>query len=151
MKLREAEQALGSFEGAKRVFRARELGRLFGEKGDKLRSTIRRLRADGIIENVGRDLYWFSGAAEGEVPALEEIAAALRPGDLSFIALESAASLWDVISQIPVDRLTLMTTGRSGTFPTRFGTIEFVHTAARIPDIVANTVDYPGHAMRFAA
>ncbi|MFR1207409.1 MAG: hypothetical protein ACLSD4_07690 [Bifidobacterium catenulatum] len=37
-----------------------------------------------------------------------------------------------VISQIPVDRRTYMTTGRSGEYQTSYGAIEFTHTARPI-------------------
>ncbi len=41
--------------------------------------------------------------------------------------LESALSEYGVISQIPIDRLTIMTTGRKGHYKTPYGTIEFTH------------------------
>ena len=37
------------------LFRSRELGALFDEHGDTLRSTIKRLTADGILEFVHTD------------------------------------------------------------------------------------------------
>ncbi len=100
--------------------------------------------------HVARDLYWFDAASPNSVPAIEEIAAALRVGEFNYIGMESAASLWSVISQIPTGRITVVTTGREGEFDTPFGTIEFVHTGASANEIIANTVDYPGHALRLA-
>lgn len=41
------------------LFRSRELGGLFGESGDTLRSTIKRLVADGILERVAHDAYLY--------------------------------------------------------------------------------------------
>ena len=84
------------------------------------------------------------------MPAIEEVAVALRFGEFNYIGMESAASLWSVISQIPVGRLTVVTTGREGEFNTPFGAIEFIHTAADANEIISNTVDYPGHALRLA-
>lgn len=150
MKLVDAEKILRSFRGEKRVFRSRELGRMFGEEGERLRSTLKRLVAAGMLDNIARDLYWHDDPSPSAIPAIEEIAVALRPGELDYIGLESAASLWNVISQIPVDRLTVVTTGREGVFSTPFGIIEFVHTAKSPRDILENTVDYPGHALRLA-
>jgi len=46
-------------------------------------------------------------------------------------------SEYGVISQIPMDRLTVMTTGRAGELKTPYGIIEFTHTkrpVAVLPD-----------------
>lgn len=150
MKLIEAEKRLRAFAGKKRAFKSRELGRIFDEKNETLRSTIRRLVAARLLLRVARDLYWMDSPSDKGIPAIEELAAALRSGESNYIGMESAASLWSVISQIPVDRLTVVTTGREGEFKTPFGVIEFTHTAASPNEIVANTVDYPGHGLRLA-
>lgn len=47
-----------------------------------------------------------------------------------------------VISQIPIDRLTAMTTGRKGVFKTPYGVIEFTHTDRCDIDILNNTILY---------
>lgn len=147
----EAEKRLRVLGDRKRAYRLRELGRVLGEDGQKLRSTVRRLLAAKVIARVSRDMYWLNGETVSNIPAIEEIAAALRPGEFNYIGMESAASLWGVISQIPVDRLVVVTTGREGEFATPFGTIEFVHTAATGNEIVANTVPYSGHGLRLAS
>ncbi|NHM16583.1 hypothetical protein GMI69_07930 [Eggerthellaceae bacterium zg-887] len=150
MKLYDADRTLASYKGRKRAFHTHELSLAFGEEGSKLRSTIVRLVKAGSLVHIARDLYWFDGAESGSVPAIEEIAVALRPGEMNYISMESAASLWGVISQIPVGRITVVTTGKEGEFRTPFGTVEFVHTARSFLHILENTVDYPGHAMRLA-
>ena len=150
MKLIEAERKLRAFSEQKRVFRSRELGRVLGESGNTLRSSIKRLLDSGIITRLARDVYWFGDFKGRDVPAIEEVAVALRSGEFNYIGMESAASLWSVISQIPVGRLTVVTTGREGEFNTPFGTIEFIHPAADANEIISNTVDYPGHALRLA-
>lgn len=150
MKLLEAEKRLRRFSGRKRAFKSRELGRVFNEDGETLRSTIRRLVGSGLMMRVARDLYWIDSPSDKGIPAIEEVAAALRAGEFNYIGMESAASLWSVISQIPVDRLTVVTTGREGEFKTPFGVIEFTHTAVNPSEIMANTVDYPGHGLRLA-
>ena len=58
---------------------------------------------------------------------MEEIALKLRPGELSYVSLESALSMYGWISQIPLGVLTVMTTGRTGQFKTPWGTIENTH------------------------
>ena len=150
MKLYDADRALVSFKSRKRAFRTHELSLVFGEEGGKLRGTIARLVKAKSLLHIARDLYWHNNAEGGMVPAIEEIAVALRPGEMNYISMESAASLWSVISQIPVGRITIVTTGKEGEFPTPFGTVEFIHTARSRQYVLENTVDYPGHALRHA-
>ncbi len=73
--------------------------------------------------------------------AIEHVARALRRGEYNYVSLESALSEYGVISQIPVDRLTVMTTGRKGVYGTPVGTIEFVHTKRKLSAILAGVVD----------
>lgn len=150
MKLYDADRILASFKGAKRAFRTYELSLVFEEEDATLRGTINRLVKAGSLLHVARDVYWYNNAEGGAVPTIEEIAVALRPGEVNYISMESAASLWSVISQIPVGRITVVTTGREGEFHTPFGTIEFVHTARSRQHLLESTVDYPGHALRLA-
>ena len=51
------------------------------------------------------------------------------------MSLESQLSYLGVISQIPMSYLSVMTTGRSGTFTTDYGTIEFTHTNREISSL----------------
>ena len=60
---------------------------------------------------------------------LEETAARLRAGHLLYLSLESALSEHGAISQMPLDCLTLMTSGRRGVIDCGpFGSLEFTHT-----------------------
>ena len=127
-----------------------DLGKLLGEAGHVLTETIRRLVAASAIERVARNLYLLPSSQHIDGTTIEAIAARLRRGDYSYISLESAASLWGLISQVPVGRLTVMTTGREGEFSTPFGTIEFVHTEVTPKDILAQTIERPGHELRLA-
>jgi len=54
-------------------------------------------------------------------------------------------SEYGVISQIPLDRLTVMTTGRKGIYKTIYGTIEFTHTKRSVENILDQN-DRPGLA-----
>ena len=117
------------------LFRSRELGALFGESGDTLRSTIKRLTADGILERIAHDAY-----PDG-CDLLGHIAAFLRPGEVTYESLESAASQWGFISQIPLGRISCVTTGAEGLIDTRFGAIEFVHTNDGLNDVKRGILD----------
>jgi hypothetical protein len=59
---------------------------------------------------------------------LFNVAKKLRVGFFNYISLESQLSHTGDISQITMDRLTVMTKGRKATFNTPYGTIEFIHT-----------------------
>lgn len=132
------------------LFTSADLGKVFGESGETLRSTLKRLVKDGYLAKVARNLYLYLLSAGSETYLIERIAVMLRRGEYAFESLESAASKWGIVSQVPVDRITVMTTGRSGEFRTPFGTVEFVHTQAALDEIAANIVERPGNPLPIA-
>ncbi|MDF5393718.1 hypothetical protein P3693_27265 [Vibrio parahaemolyticus] len=78
----------------------------------------------------------------------DKLALSLREGELCYISFEDALSRWSVISQIPMI-LILGTTGESGFYKTRFGSIEFVHVPHSRELILSNTTE-PYYAIRLA-
>ncbi|ELB2812610.1 hypothetical protein QNE88_004631 [Vibrio alginolyticus] len=78
----------------------------------------------------------------------EKLALSLREDDLSYVSFEDALSRWSVISQVPMV-LILATTGTSGFYKTRFGSIEFVHVPHSKDTILANTSE-PYDTLRLA-
>ena len=132
------------------VFLKRDLAKVFDERGKTLDQTLRRLVAAGLLDRVAHGVYLYALSAHLGVAALDEVALALRRGEHLFESYESALSQWGRISQVPVDRMTLATTGRKGVFRTRFGVIEFTHTAADAADIAANTIDRPDRMIPIA-
>nr|WP_224788685.1 hypothetical protein [Pandoraea terrae] len=93
---------------------------------------LTRHQESGIIERVARGLYINPRARSLPPDLLGALVPFLRPWDFNYLSLESALSQAGLISQIP-SRLTLMTTGRSQTFNTPYGTLEFTHTSQK-PD-----------------
>ncbi|CDH34911.1 conserved hypothetical protein [Xenorhabdus bovienii str. Intermedium] len=77
------------------------------------------------------------------------IAKTMRRGEYNYVSLESALSEYGAISQIPIDRLTVMTTGRKGEYNTPFGTVEFTHTKRAVSDII-NHIQDVGRPLRLA-
>ena len=65
-------------------------------------------------------------------------------------SLESILSEYGVISQIPVNRMTVMTTGASGLVETPYGVIEFTHTKRGAAEIVKHTLLSKGRPLRIA-
>lgn len=124
------------------VFTRGDLARIFHEDSARaFRDGLRRLTAAGILQRPVRGVYVFALSQSRGNDTIEHIARALRRGEYNYVSLESALSEYGAISQIPVDRLTVMTTGRKGEYITPFGTIEFTHTKRRPMDILSGVRD----------
>jgi hypothetical protein len=70
--------------------------------------------------------------------AIYRIINKLRGGVLNYISLESQLSYTGDISQVLMDRVTVVTKGRSGTFSTPYGVIELTHTKKPVDKIAPN-------------
>lgn len=122
------------------VYTLHDLAKLFpDDKPKTLQEGVNRLVRSGLLQRACRGVYVYSLARSIDSFTIERITQALRRGEYSYISLESALSEYGAISQIPIDRLTVMTTGRLGTYHTPWGTIEFTHTKRAASDIVART------------
>ncbi|GAA4649895.1 hypothetical protein GCM10023116_21760 [Kistimonas scapharcae] len=124
------------------VFTKRDLAKIFIEDNARaFQAGLGRLVRNNILLRVMKGIYLFTLSRSRGADVLERIAIALRRGHYNYISLESALSEYGVISQIPVDRLTIMTTGRKGEYKTPFGTLEFTHTRRSVADIIDSAVD----------
>ena len=137
------------------VYTLRDLECLFHEDAPAaLRASLRRLIAQGVLVRAAQGVYVYGLSAHLGSYTLERVAVALRRGFYSYVSLESALSAYGLISQMPIDRLTVMTTGRSGEYRTPFGAIEFTHTHRKIADVLAGmrslTTDLHGSPLRMA-
>lgn len=92
-----------------------------------VKRSLARMVHTGVVHPVARGLYANPRASSKPLYALESVAAVLKPRDISYLSLESVLSEHSIISQMPM-RLTFMTTGRSQTFKTSYGVVEFVHS-----------------------
>lgn len=132
------------------VFTLHDLSKLFpDDKPKTLKEGINRLVKNGLLTRVCQGVYLYALSTNKNTNTIELIAKALRRGEYNYVSLESALSEYGAISQIPIDHLTVMTTGRKGTYKTPYGTIEFTHTKRAVSDILQNilNVDRP---LRFA-
>ena len=133
------------------VLARRDIEKLFPDERDKaMEKSLQRMVADGLIQRVAKGLYVNPSATSKNRWLAEEIAKALRPGCISYVSLESILSEYGSISQIPINRLTVMTTGRSGVHKTPYGTIEFTHTKRARPEILGRTLAPKGRPLRIA-
>lgn len=132
------------------VFTLQDLSKLFPEDSAKtLQEGLGRMVQCGLLQRASRGIYVFPLARSLDSHIIERIATALRRGEYNYISLESALSEYGAISQIPMDRLTVMTTGRKGLYHTPWGNIEFTHTKRPVRDILENIRDI-GRPLRLA-
>jgi hypothetical protein len=110
--------------------------------GEACGPTFTKFLADGvkkgILRRVTTGLYESTLTPPESVNAIYKIIKKLRSGVLSYISLESQLSHTGDISQVLIDRVTVVTKGRSGTFSTPYGVIEFTHTKKPINRIAPN-------------
>lgn len=103
---------------------------------------LSRATKAGVLKRVCRGIYFYPvpGYAAGDL--LFHAAARLRAGEFNYISLETVLSDAGAISQIPMNWISLMTSGRSHVVDCGdYGHIEFVHTAQR-PDDIGGELTY---------
>ena len=124
------------------VFNIADLAKIFHEDSPRtLKAGLQRLVGREILLRPVRGVYLYALSRNIDCDILAQIARVLRRGEYNYVSLESALSEYGAISQIPIDRLTVMTTGRSGQYPTTFGIIEFTHTKRRTAKILQGIRD----------
>ncbi|MCG8465672.1 MAG: hypothetical protein MI750_12605 [Xanthomonadales bacterium] len=133
------------------VFTNRDFEKIFHEDSPRaVRAGVQRLVRVGILQRAIKGVYVNALAQNQGSSTLELIAKSLRRGEYNYVSLESALSEYGAISQIPLDRITVMTTGRKGEYKTPFGVIEFTHTKRPVKDIVMSIQDV-GRPLRLAS
>jgi len=132
------------------IFTNSDLAKIFHEDTKRaLRAGIQRLVESKILIRASNGVYVNNLSQSRDSNLLEQLAKTIRRGEYNYVSLESALSEYGAISQIPVDRLTIMTTGRKGEYKSPFGTIEFTHTK-RSPNEILNHTEIIGRPLRFA-
>lgn len=103
------------------------------------KTLLSRAASEGHLLRVCRGLYLFEPSNPSNGLLLFHAAARLRAAQFNYISLETALSDAGVISQIPINWITLMSSGRSSTISCgRWGTIEFVHTKQQSQNLVGH-------------
>lgn len=152
MNRQQASQVLADWDRAGRhVFTRRELAKLFPRDNAKtFAAGLNRLVRAGLLVRACRGVYVNPRAHSLDSRVIERIARALRPGAYNYVSLESLLSESGAISQIPLDRLTVMTTGRKGTYETPYGVIEFTHTKRPVADVLKGIRQVEGRPLHVA-
>ena len=131
------------------VFASSDLAAAVPECG-QLAVLLSRATKAGLLKRVCRGIYLYPVADYPAGNLLFHAAARLRAGEFNYISLETALSDAGVISQVPMNWISLMTSGRSHVVDCGdYGHIEFVHTAQRPDDVSAElTYDTDRHLWR---
>jgi len=142
MKITDAIQIVNEFDARGRyVFNKKDLTKLFPNENLKtLEASLLRLVKTGVLQRACRGIFINKNAQSFDAYTIEHIAKILRRGHYNYVSLESILSEYGLISQIPLDRLTVMTTGRSGLYKTLYGVIEFTHTKRSVMNVLENTI-----------
>lgn len=128
-----------------------DLAKAFPDEKEKaFEKSLQRLVSDGILQRVAKGVYVNAMAKSKKGRVIEDIAAVLRRGHFSYLSRESMLSEYGVISQVPMSRVTLMTTGANGVYETPYGTIEFTHTKRRLAELIERTVMVKGRSLPIA-
>jgi len=93
----------------------------------------------GVLKRVCRGLYLYPQPDCEQGLMLFHAAARLRAGEFNYISLETVLSDAGVISQAPMNWITIMSSGRRNTIRCgEWGTIEFVHTCRKPAELRDN-------------
>ncbi len=119
------------------VFSSRDLRILFLDLSDAaFRALLSRATKGDCLERICRNLYRYKKKDYSEGRLLYHAAAHLRGHRFNYISLETVLSDAGVISQIPINVISIMSSGRSNTIDCgRFGSIEFIHTQQKPTDL----------------
>lgn len=103
---------------------------------------LSRATKGGLLRRVCKGIYFYPVADYPAGNLLFHAAARLRADAFNYLSLETVLSEAGVISQVPMNWISLMSSGRSHVVDCGdYGHIEFVHTAQR-PDEVAGELVY---------
>ncbi len=137
-RLTDIDRRTGNF-----VFTGDDLAKICQE--DSVRSfqaTLTRMVRARVLERATRNVFVNTLSVNAHRGyTIEYVAKALRREAFSYLSLESALSEYGVINQCPVDRITVMTTGRKGEFKTPYGVIEFTHTERPYSEVRSSCKD----------
>ena len=106
------------------------------------RTLLSRAVKSGLLLRVCRGLYLYKKALPADGLLLFHAATLLRADEFNYISLETVLSDLGIISQIPMNWISIMSSGRSSIISCgNFGTIEFIHTNQK-PAALINQLTY---------
>lgn len=120
------------------LFSFQDLRALYPSLTDTAFKTLLSRAVDSdYLTRVCRGLYAKKRSISPTGLLLFHAVAILRANKFNYISLETVLSEAGIISQIPINRITVMSSGRNNTISCgEFGTIEFIHTERKPTDVI---------------
>ncbi|WP_210498807.1 type IV toxin-antitoxin system AbiEi family antitoxin [Vibrio crassostreae] len=142
-KLTKTERLLASFAASAHagggILTVAEIAYFLNEqKTPALRKFLSGLVTKGLLRRLVSGVYESSITPPEPSTAIYKIINKMRASVLNYISLETQLSHVGEISQVTMGRFTVITKGRSGTFDTPYGVIEFTHTQKSVKKIMPN-------------
>lgn len=109
------------------------------ESENTLKMSLRRHAQSGLLTLVKKGLYANERARSMPADRLTALVPYLKPDSLNYLSRETRLSELGLISQMPLNYLTVMTRGNSRVFKTRWGTVEFAHTKKPVEYLLSHT------------
>lgn len=120
------------------LFTSHDLRALLNELSEAtFKTLLSRAVQSGLLARLCRGLYLYQKAMLSDGLLLFHAATLLRADEFNYISLETALSDVGVISQIPMSRITIMSSGRSNIIACGdYGSIEFIHTNQKAENLM---------------
>jgi hypothetical protein len=120
------------------LFSLQDLRALFPELSEgTFKTLLSRSVQKNVLERACRNIYAYKSSLYAKGLILFHLAAYLRSNDFNYISLETVLSDAGIISQIPINSISIMSSGRSNTISCgRLGKVEFIHTNQKPQDII---------------
>ena len=125
------------------LFTLFDMRSLFPHLSDSAFKTLmsRAVRSE-LLTRLCRGIYLYKPALPKDGLLLYHVAALLRADNFNYISLETVLSDVGVISQIPLNWISIMSSGRSNVISCgEFGSIEYIHTRQK-PELIMHQLNY---------
>jgi len=125
------------------LFSLQDLRSLYPDLSDSaFKTLLSRTVHAGDLTRICRGLYTYRKAIPPDGLLLFHATLHLRANEFNYISLETVLSDAGIISQIPINWISIMSSGRSNIIScSEFGTIEFIHTK-RTPTNIMDHLSY---------
>lgn len=125
------------------LFTLLDMRSLFPQLSDSAFKTLMsRAVLSELLTRICRGIYLYKPALPKDGLLLYHVAALLRADNFNYISLETVLSDVGVISQIPLNRISIMSSGRNNIITCgEFGTIEYIHTR-QDPELMMHQLTY---------
>ncbi len=112
------------------LFRSTDLRMLCPNLSDNtFKALMARTVRSGLLMRISKGIYLCKKAFRPDGLLLFHVVALMRANQFNYISLETVLSDLGIISQIPINRITIMSSGRSNIIScANYGVIEFIHT-----------------------